>query len=88
MKGSGQGKRIKISRVKDGLRQIGQYRTYSFGAPKAVELPSQWLRFATQLIKGAGCKGWVVLLDEIELIGSYSLLQRGRAYAGVGAVDG
>ena len=75
------GERIKISRVKDGLRQLGQYRTYSFGAPKAVELPSQWLRFATQLIKGAGGKGWVVLLDEIELIGSYSLLQRGRAYA-------
>lgn len=75
------GERIKISRVKDGLRQIGQYRNYSFGAPKAAELPPQWLRFATQLIKGAGCKGWVVLLDEIELIGSYSLLQRGRAYA-------
>ena len=75
------GERIKISRVKDGLRQIGQYRTYSFGAPKAADLPPQWLRFATQLIKGAGCRGWVVLLDEIELIGSYSLLQRGRAYA-------
>ena len=75
------GERIRISRVKDGLRQIGQYRTYSFGAPKAAELPPQWLRFATQLIKGAGCRGWVVLLDEIELIGSYSLLQRGRAYA-------
>lgn len=75
------GEKIKISRVKDGLRQIGQYRTYTFGAPKAAELPSQWLRFATQLIKGAGYKGWVVLLDEIELIGSYSLLQRGRAYA-------
>ena len=75
------GERINISRVKDGLRQIGQYRNYSFGAPKAAELPPQWLRFATQLIKGARCRGWVVLLDEIELIGSYSLLQRGRAYA-------
>lgn len=75
------GDRIKVSRVKDGLRQIDQFPTYSFGAPKAAELPSQRLRFATRLIRGAGCKGWVVLLDEIELIGSYSLLQRGRAYA-------
>ncbi len=75
------GERIKVSRVKDGLRQIGQHGTYSFSAPKAAELPPQWLRFATKLIKGAGCKGWVVLLDEIELIGSYSLLQRGRSYA-------
>ena len=75
------GDRIKISRVKDGLRQIGQLQNYSFRAPKAVELPPQRLRFATELIKGAGYKGWVLLLDEIELIGSYTLLQRGRSYA-------
>ncbi len=44
-------------------------------------MPPQRLRFATELIKAAGYKGWVVLLDEIELVGSYSLLQRGRSYA-------
>ena len=33
------------------------------------------------MIKAAGYKGWVLLLDEIELVGSYSQLQRGRAYA-------
>ena len=75
------GDRIKTPRVKDGLRQIGQQQSYSFRAPKAAELPPQRLRFATELIKGAGYKGWVVLLDEIELVGSYSLLQRGRSYA-------
>ena len=75
------GDRIRISRVKDGLRQIGQLQNYSFRAPKAAELPPQRLRFATELIKGAGYKGWVLLLDEIELIGSYTLLQRGRSYA-------
>lgn len=75
------GDRIKISRIKDGLRQIGQLQNYSFRAPKAAELPPQRLRFATELIKGAGYNGWVLLLDEIELIGSYTLLQRGRSYA-------
>ena len=75
------GDRIKTPRVKDGLRQIGQQQSYSFPRPKAAELPPQRLRFATELIKGAGYKGWVVLLDEIELVGSYSLLQRGRSYA-------
>ncbi len=75
------GDRIKVSRIKDGLRQIGQLQSYSFRAPKASELPPQRLRFAIELIKGAGYKGWVVLLDEIELVGSYSLLQRGRSYA-------
>ena len=77
------GDRIKTSRVKDGLRQIRQLQSYSFRAPKASELPQQRLRFAIELIKGAGYKGWVVLLDEIELVGSYSLLQRGRSYTEV-----
>ncbi len=75
------GDRIKVTRVKDGLRQIGQLQNYSFRAPKARELPPQRLRFVIELIKAAGYKGWVVLLDEIELIGSYSQLQRGRSYA-------
>ena len=75
------GDRIKVSEVKNGLRQIGESRSNSFRAPRASELPSQRLRFATELIKGAGYKGWVVLLDEIELVGQYSLLQRARSYA-------
>lgn len=75
------GDRIGIKRIRDGLREIGLQRHYPFRAPKAAELPPQRLRFATELIKSAGYKGWVVLLDEIELVGSYSLLQRGRSYA-------
>ena len=75
------GEKIKISRVRDGLRQIGQLQNFSFYSPKASDLPPQRLRFAIELIKSAGYKGWVVLLDEIELIESYSILQRGRSYA-------
>ena len=72
---------IRVARVNEGLRLIRQRQNYSFRAPKAAELPPQRLRFATELIKAAGYKGWVVLLDEIELVGSYSLPQRGRSYA-------
>ena len=75
------GDRIRAARVKGGLRQIGQSQSYAFSAPKVAELPPQRMRFAVELIKAAGYKGWVVLLDEIELIGPYSLLQRGRSYA-------
>ena len=75
------GDRIKVSTVKDVLRKIGQLQNYPFRAPKAADLPPQRLRFANELIRGAGFEGWVVLLDEIELIGSYTLLQRGRSYA-------
>ncbi len=75
------GERIKVSDVKNGLRQINQLQNYSFRSPKVSDLPPQRLRFATELIKGAGYKGWVILLDEIELVGQYSLLQRARSYA-------
>ena len=77
------GSPISVATVRGGLRQIGQVQSYSFRAPKAADLPPQRLRFAIELIKAAGYKGWVVLLDEIELVGSYSLLQRGRSYAEV-----
>ena len=75
------GNKLAVSRLKNGLRQINQLQTYSFRAPKASELHPQRLRFVLELIKGAGYKGWVVLLDEVELVASYSLLQRGRSYA-------
>lgn len=72
---------IKVSRVKEGLRTINQQNSFTFRAPRASDLPPQRLRFATELVKGCGYKGWVVLLDELELVGSYSLLQRARSYA-------
>ncbi len=75
------GGKIAVSRIKNGLRAIGQLQNYAFKAPKASELSPQRLRFAVELIKGAGYQGWVVLLDEGELVGSYSRLQRARSYA-------
>ena len=75
------GEKIRVATVKDGLRQVGQLHNYPFRAPRAKELPPQRLRFATELIKGAGYKGWVVLLDELELVASYTLPQRAKSYA-------
>ena len=77
------GDRIAIPSVRKGLRSIGEAQNYRFSAPKAAELPLQRLRFAAELIRGAGYAGWVIFLDEIELIGNYSILQRGRSYAEV-----
>ena len=75
------GGKLSVSTVKKGLRAIGQLQNYAFKAPRASELSPQRLRFATELIKGAGYQGWVVLLDEVELVGFYSRLQRARSYA-------
>ena len=75
------GDKVAVADVKRGLRQIGQQGAYTFRAPKLRDLPPQRLRFVLEMIKTAGYRGWVVLIDELELIGSYSLLQRARSYA-------
>ena len=75
------GEKIQLKRVRDGLRHLGQLQSYPFRAPVARELPAQRLRFLLELIKAAGYRGWVVLLDEIELVSNYSTLQRARSYA-------
>lgn len=75
------GERPRIARVRDGLRSISQSHVYSFKGQPARQLAPQRLRFALELIKGAGYRGWVVLMDEIELVAKYSLFQRARSYA-------
>ena len=75
------GERIQIARIRAGLRQIGEARRFRFRAPRVADLPPQRLRFTIELVKSVGHRGWMILLDEIELIGSYSILQRGRSYA-------
>ena len=75
------GQKLRIANLRRGLNQIGKSQYFRFRAPRVTELPPQQLQFAVKLIKSVGYHGWVVLLDEIELIGSYSILQRGRSYA-------
>ncbi len=75
------GDRIAVSQIKAGLREIGKRQFTGFRIPRAADLPPQRLRFLIELIKGVGYKGWVVLLDELELLASFSILQRGRSYA-------
>ena len=77
------GGRIYVAQVRKGLREIGLGKHYRFTAPRVSELPPQQLRFAAELVRVAGYKGWVVLLDEVELVASYSILQRARSYAEV-----
>jgi BREX system ATP-binding protein BrxC/D len=53
----------------------------AFGPVTAKELAAQRTRFAAKLFAAAGCAGWVILFDEVELIGRYSLVQRAKSYA-------
>ena len=75
------GNTIALKKIRDGLRDMNQLQNYSFSRPRANEFGLQRLRFVSELIRAAGYNGWVILLDEIELIAGYSLLQRGRSYS-------
>lgn len=62
------------------LREIGEQPS-ALPPVAAAELGRQRLRFASRLLTAAGSAGWVILFDEVELIGRYSLQQRAKSYA-------
>jgi len=45
------------------------------------DLARQRFQFVNRLVRAAGFKGWVLLVDEAELVGCYTVLQRAKAYA-------
>ena len=75
------GERIPISEVRAGMKQIRMSSTYVLRTVPAKELASQRFRFAARLMQAAGYRGWVLLVDEVELVGRYSRAQRGKSYA-------
>ena len=75
------GEPLRISDLRRTLRSVGAAGLFSFSPVSARELASQRFRFVSRLFRAAGHEGWVILFDEVELIGRYSLLQRGRSYA-------
>lgn len=72
---------IAVGELKRRLRESGETATWSLPKVLARDLALQSFRFAARLITAAGYAGWVLLFDEVELIGRYSLLQRARSYA-------
>lgn len=71
---------IAVPELRRRLRELGEQRP-ALPPVAAAELGRQRLRFASRLLTAAGSAGWVILFDEVELIGRYSLLQRAKSYA-------
>jgi hypothetical protein len=72
---------INVGQLRSLLREYGERTTYRLEAVRARDLALQRLLFLARLILAAGYAGWVVLFDEVELIGRYSFKQRARSYA-------
>ncbi|MEO8888086.1 MAG: BREX system ATP-binding domain-containing protein [Jatrophihabitantaceae bacterium] len=73
------GDRLAVADLRRQAKLAGEGRRALVAVP-ARELAIQRLRFLARLFVAAGCQGWVLLFDEVELIGRYTLLQRGRSY--------
>jgi hypothetical protein len=71
---------IATAELRRRMKELGDPRP-SLPPVSVKELAVQRIRFAPRLLTAAGSAGWVILFDEVELIGRYSLLQRARAYA-------
>lgn len=74
---------LPVADLRRRLKEAGAAATYRLAAAKERDLAVQRFRFVSRLITAAGYRGWVILLDEVELIGRYSLLQRAKSYAEV-----
>lgn len=72
---------LHVADLRRRLKEAGAAATYRLAAIRERELSRQRFRFASRLIQAAGYSGWVVLLDEAELIGRYTALQRAKSYA-------
>ena len=74
---------IGVGDLKKYLQEAGFGGQYTFGRVSATELALQRFQFAARLMQAAGYAGWILLIDEAELIGRYSVNQRAKSYAEV-----
>ena len=70
------------------LRDQGEAGIYSLERIGKADLALQYFSFASRLIAAAGYAGWVLLVDEAELIAQYSWKARARAYASLARWSG
>lgn len=74
------GGRLGVSELRRDLKSCGMAGLFPLEKIAARDLARQNFRFMARLLRAAGYEGWVILLDEVELVGRYSVLQRGRSY--------
>lgn len=72
---------LAVGQLRSDLRALGQTGTFKLESIAAKDLARQRFQFIARLLHAAGYNGWLILIDELELIGRYSVLQRGRSYA-------
>jgi hypothetical protein len=72
------GTKLPVSDMRSRLRQLGE--SYIAAYLSQRDFAIQRFRFASRLMRAARYAGWVILIDEVELVGTYSALQRAKSY--------
>jgi BREX system ATP-binding protein BrxC/D len=72
---------LPVADLRRRLKEAGAAGTYRLARINERDLARHRFRFVSRLMQAAGQPGWVVLLDEVELIGRYTTLQRAKSYA-------
>ncbi|MCW3099831.1 MAG: hypothetical protein JWL77_5449 [Chthonomonadaceae bacterium] len=79
-----EGRAILKTILKNRLKQINQAAAYDLSGPRNALLAHDRVRLLSQFFRTSGCKGWVVLFDEMERVAKFSLNQRLAAYSELG----
>ena len=79
-----EGRAILKTILKNRLKQISQSAAYDLSGPRNAFLAHDRIRLLAQFFRASGCKGWVILFDEMERVGKFSLNQRLAAYSELG----
>jgi hypothetical protein len=78
---------MNIGDLKKALKDIDEIQNYTItSVDRSQVLP--YFEFLSRFFKSRGYAGWVILVDETEMISRYSLRQRGRAYAHLAILQG
>ena len=62
------------------IRGCSAANPYTFSRISPTDMAHQRCKFVSRLIQAAGYAGWILLIDEAEIIGRYSLKQRAKSY--------
>lgn len=72
---------IGVAELKRYLQACSATNPYVFEKISQTDLALQRFKFVSRLMIAAGYSGWILFIDEAEIIGRYSLKQRAKSYA-------
>src|SRR5258708_13613085 len=73
------GEKLDLAETRRSLKVLGL--PMQLKQRRIADLALPRFRFAAELLAGAGYSGWVLLLDELELVAAFSLRARAQSYA-------